>query len=145
MLGYQMKREVVTGILEENQVRAELRYLIEHFSKSGEESCDVLYGFAWGNDYYSGNEWPCESVKLSSLESKVAAVEQRNIGSLANDDLFIKVGGIEFLFCHESDIHISFETTNPEIEHFYERWITNGFNPSEWIKDDPNGLGTKVR
>jgi len=140
-----MKREVVTGILEEDQVRDELRYLVDHFSKNGEESCDVLFGFAWGNDYYPGNQWSYESVKLSSLESKISDVERRNIGRLANDDLFIKVGGLEFQFCHESDIHISFETTSPGIEHFYDRWLTNGFNPSVWIKDDSKGPGTRVR
>jgi hypothetical protein len=140
-----MNREVVTGTLEENQVRAELRYLIAHFSNSGEDSCDVLFGFAWGNDYYPGNEWPYESVKLSSLDSKISEVENRNIGSLANDDLFIKVGDISFQFCHESDIHISFETTNPDVEHFYERWLANGFSPGEWIRDDPKGPGTRVR
>ena len=140
-----MKREVVTSILEENQVRAELRYLIEHFFKSGDESCDVLFGWAWGNDYYPGNNWRYESVKLSSLESKISEVEQRNIGGLAHDDVFVKVGGIEFQFCHESDIHISFEARNPETEHFFERWLTKGFDPSEWIKDDPMGPGTRVR
>jgi hypothetical protein len=129
-LGNEMKREVVTSILEENQVRVELRYLIDRFSKNGEEYCDVLFGFAWGNDYYPGNEWLYESVKLSRLESKISEVEQRHIGRLTNDDLFVKVGGLEFQFCHESDIHISFERISPEIEHFYERWLNKGFNPS---------------
>ena len=140
-----MKREIVTRILDENQVREELRYLTEYFSKNGDESCDVLFGFAWGIDYYPGNEWPYETVKLQNLEAKILEVEQRNIGSLTNDDLFVKVGGIEFQFCHESDIHISFKKNNSEIEHFYQRWITKGFDPSEWLKDAPKGPGTRVR
>ncbi len=140
-----MKREVVTAILEENQIRDELQYLIDYFSKNGNEFCDVLFGYAWGNDYYPDNEWFYESVKLSGLKSKIFEIEQRNIGSLSNDDLFITVAGFEFLFCHESDIHISFETTSQAIEHFYERWLTMGFHPSEWIKNNSKGPGTKVR
>ncbi len=105
----------------------------------------MLFGVAWGFDYYPENEWPYESVKLASLVSIVSEVEQRDIGRLSKDDLFIKVGGLEFLFCHESDIHISFEATNPVIEHFYARWLAEGFSPSEWIKDAPKGSGTKLR
>ena len=140
-----MKREVVTRVLEEDQVRGELRYLIDHFTENGEESCEVLFGWPWGNDYYPGNEWSDETVELASLGSKISEVERRNIGRLTRADLFIKVGGIEFQFCHESDIHILFETTGPEIEHFYDRWLAKGFNPKEWIKDDPKGPGTRVR
>ncbi len=141
-----MKREIRTSILEEEQIRGELGYLIKCFSEKGQESCEILFGYAWGVDYYPGKEWSYESVKLSKLEVKISEVEQLEIGSLANDNLWVQVGGLEVLFCHESDIHILFKTTNSEIEHFYERWLTLGFNPSEWIKDDPRGgIGTKVR
>jgi len=140
-----MKREIKTNILEEEQVRGELQYSIKYFSEKGFESCEILFGFAWGIEYYPGNKWYDESVKLSELEAKISEVEQREIGSLASDDLFVQVGELKVRFCHESDIHIAFETTNSDVEHFYARWLALGFNPSEWIKDDPEGPGTKVR
>jgi hypothetical protein len=140
-----VKREITTSILEEEQVRDELQYLIKYFSEKGFESCEILFGSFWGIYYYPGDKWYDETVKLSELEAKISEVEQLDIGSLSNDNLFVRVGGLEFLFCHESDIHILFKTTNSDVEHFYERWLALGFNPSEWIKDDPEGPGTKVR
>ena len=140
-----MKREIITGILEEDRIRQELRYLIDYFSERGHESCEILFGFAWGNDYYPGNEWPPVSVTFLNLESTISDVEQRNIGRLSTDDLFLTVDGLEFLFCHESDIHLSFETATPVIEHFYERWRMQEFQPSEWLHNTSKGHGTRVR
>lgn len=140
-----MKREVVTKILQEREVREELKYLIEYYAAEGEESCKVLFGFAWGNDYYPGNEWPEEEVPLQELLQKVESVEKTGIGRISQDDFFIYVGELEFLFCHESDIHIIFLKHKPEIEHFYGRWEKQGFKPSEWIKDQKVGPGTRVR
>lgn len=140
-----MKREVVTRILAKPEAERELEYLVEYYTEKGEQNCKVLFGFAWGNDYYPGKEWPEEEISITELPRKVKSVEETGIGNIGGDDLFVYVGGLEFLFCHESDIHIIFSSHVPEIEHFFSRWVTQGFEPSEWIKDQKIGPGTRVR
>ena len=140
-----MKREIVTKILERTKILEELAFVAEYFESKDEDSCELLFGFAWGNEYYPGNEWPYESVKLNNLVEKVVDVEESGIGRLGSDDLFIKVKNLEFQFCHESDIHISYEEVTHEAEHFYERWQQQGLEPSEWLKNELKGPGEKLR
>ena len=140
-----MKREIVTRILERPQILEELAFLAEYFESKGEDSCELLFGFAWGNEYYPANEWPYEAVKLKQLSEKVADVEQSGIGRLSSDDLFVKVRNLEFKFCHESDIHISYAEITPDAEYFFERWHGQGFEPGEWLKSDIKGPGERLR
>jgi hypothetical protein len=140
-----MKREVLTYPLSKQQLREELRHFVEFFSDKGNATCCVLFGSAWGNDYYPSNEWLEETVALGHLIAKVEEVEAAGHGTLGTDDLFLKVSGLEFLFCNDSDIHISFVEHQPDIEHFYQRWKELGFKPAEWLKNERHGPGERVR
>jgi len=140
-----MKREVLTYPLSEQQLRAELQHFVEFFSAKPVAACGVLFGSAWGIEYYPGNEWLEEDVALGNLVAKVAGVEASGFGKLGHDDLFLNVQGLEFLFCNDSDIHISFVEHQPDIEYFFERWKQLGFRPAEWLKTERHGPGEKVR
>jgi len=140
-----MKREVLTYPLSEQQVRAELAHVVEFYLAKGATTCRVLFGFAWGNKYYPSNEWFEEDVALINLSAKVAEVEATGLGRIGSDDLYLRMDDLEFRFCHDSDIHISFIEHHPEMEHFYQRWKMLGFKPAEWLKDEPHGSSKKVR
>jgi len=49
-----MKRVVLTYPLSNLQVWEELQHLVEFYAAKGISRCSVLFGFAWGNDYYPG-------------------------------------------------------------------------------------------
>ena len=141
-----MDRQILTTILNDSQLREELTWMVKHFKSIGVENCKVLFGFSWGNEYYSNPKWVEEEIPLSWLLTKVSEVESTGIGSLGRDDLFVWVSGVEFQFCHDGDVHIHFnEPTNSLVEVFFERWQCLGYKPSEWVKTTERGPGTKVR
>jgi len=140
-----MQREVLTHPLSEPQLREELRYFVEFFSAKDIASCAVLFGSAWGNKYYPTKDWLEEDVPLSSLLAKVEEVEVSDFGALGSNDLFLKLSGLEFLFCNDSDIHIFFSEPNHDIEHFFQRWKQLGFKPAQWLNTERHGSGQKVR
>lgn len=140
-----MEREILTYPIEKDQVHDELVFFVEYFSGKGFEDCEILFGFAWGIEYYPGKDWPYEKIKLSNLIEKVDEVEASGIGSLGYDDLFIKIADLEFRFCNDTDIHIYFEKSNEDIEFYYTRWKQLGYQPAEWIKNQKNGPGERVR
>lgn len=145
MLGIKMEKEILTYPITREQMNNELLHVVEYFTEKGVKNCSVLFGSAWGNDYYPGNEWPNEEVKLCQLVKKVKEVEATGIGAIGKDDLFVKLEGLEFLFCNDSDVHIHFSAHNEDIEHYYARWRELGYNPAEWRKNQENGPGERVR
>jgi hypothetical protein len=140
-----MRREILTYPLSKQDLREELRHFVAFFGGKGVATCRVLFGSAWGIHYYPGKEWSEEEVALTNLITKVEEVEASGIGKLGLDDLFLKVPGMEFLFCNDSDIHVFFTKHHPDIESFYQRWKTLGFKPAEWLKNERHGPGEKVR
>ena len=47
-----MLREIVTSPIERKQLHEELDFMVQYFLEKGVTTCTVLFGFAWGNDYY---------------------------------------------------------------------------------------------
>ncbi len=140
-----MEREILTYPITCKQLNDELSFVIEYFSKKGIEKCNILFGFAWGNEYYPGKEWPEEEIELIDLIQKVKDIEASGIGVLGKDDLFVKLLGLEFRFCNDSDVHIYFYEHTEDIEFYYTRWKGLGYRPAEWLKNQKNGPGKRVR
>ena len=140
-----MQRELLTDPLTGKQLREELHYFVEFYAAKGISSCSVLFGHAWGIKYYPTKDWLEEDVLLRSLLAKVEQVEASGLGRLGSDDLFLKLPGLEFLFCNDSDLHLIFAQADPDIEHFFQRWKRLGFRPAEWLKTERHGPGQKVR
>ena len=140
-----MEREILTYPIAKEQVQNELSFFVKYFSKKGLLSCKILFGSSWGNEYYPSNEWSYQEIEVSQLVQKVKEVETSGIGALSKDDLFIKINSLEFLFCNDSDVHIYFTEANDEIEFFYARWKQLNYRPAEWIKNQNNGPGKRVR
>ncbi len=141
-----MEREILTNILNKEQLYVELKFIVEYFIENNIHYCDIVFGFAWGMEYYPTEEWNNEKIYFRELIKKVHEIEKTNIGSLGRDDLFIKLPNLEFRFCNDSDIHIYFdEENNKDIEFFYSRWKNLNYEPSEWIKNQKNAPGERVR
>jgi hypothetical protein len=140
-----MLREIVTSPIERKQLHEELDFMVQYFLEKGVTTCTVLFGFAWGNDYYPGNEWFDEEIPLEKLVEKVREIEESGIGALGKDHLCVNVSDLEFQFCNDSDIHIRFTESNNDSESFYLRWKQLGYQPAEWVKNKENDPGKRVR
>jgi hypothetical protein len=140
-----MEREILTYPISRTQLNDELAFMVEYFSNKGVEKCSVPFGFAWGVEYYPGNEWNDEEISISELIDKVHEVETSGIGAIGKDDLFVKVQGLEFRFCNDSGVHIYFSGTNNDVEFYYSRWKQLGYQPAEWLKTQEKGPGERVR
>jgi hypothetical protein len=135
---------IITKTLDVTRLREELSYLAHFFQIQGSVACKVVFGFAWGNEYYAG-DWVPEDTPIRELEAKITSVEASGLGALARDDLYVTIAGVEFLFCHEGDIHLEFDASRDVAEHFFERWRDLGYRPAEWHGAAGDGLGVKVR
>ncbi len=105
----------------------------------------MLFGWAWGNDYYLSDEWQSEQIALAELSAKVREVESSGIGGFGADDLFVEINGYEFTFCHESDIHLEYEVGSEITEALWERWSKKGYSPAEYLQNDERGPGELIR
>jgi hypothetical protein len=137
-------RCIITSQLDAAALRAELSYVASYFSARAHVTCKILFGFAWGNEYYDG-DWIDEEIALDSVAAKTREVEASGFGRLGRDDLYVSVSGLEFQFCHESDLHLRFDESDDAVEHFFGRWGGLGFAPTEWLCDSKEVPKTKVR
>ncbi len=99
----------------------------------GRSRCKRILGHAWGEHYPDGG-WTAVDLPLEALVGEVLRVEAAGFGELGYDDLYVTIPPItlEFRFCNDSDIHLSFEEPSEITEHFYQRWRDLGFQPAEW-------------
>lgn len=141
-------REILTYPISAAQVNEELEHFVHFFLDRGYEHCDVIFGFAWGNQYYPTNAgWNPIRMPIDVLIDEVRRVERSGWGELGSDNLFISIPGVplEFRFCDDSDIHIAFEDPCETTEHFYQRWKSRGFSPAEWEKLEDRRTGKRLR
>jgi hypothetical protein len=139
-----MKKEIVTHTITQAQVRDELKFLVNYFKGDEFKSCQVLFGYPWGLEYYSGDEWKYEEVELQNLLAKIQELEKANLGEIGLDDIFIKINDLEFRFCHDLDIHLSFIQVTPDVENFFSHWKDLGFNPTVWKHEKEHTLGKQI-
>jgi hypothetical protein len=132
---------IVTGPVEAAQLYEELGHVAHYFKAVGHDACKTVLGFAWGNEYYAG-DWLKEVTPLQDLTSKIQGVERSGLGRIGSDDLLVCVAGLEFLFCHEGDIHLDFDTPNEATEHFLLRWRDRGYLPTLSSSDVGQSGGT---
>lgn len=135
-----MNLEIVTYPLENQDFRSELAFFVTHFQSIGHETCDVMFGWAWGIDYYPNDDWVYETVFLSDLVSKIEGLEQNGLGELGYNDLFINIIDTCFHFCNDSDIHLKYSQSNQAVEFFYDRWQQLGYKPRRYAKDKTGKL-----
>ena len=123
---------MLTYPVSSTQLWDELAFTLEHLGECGIPECNVLFGYAWGNEYYADDQWVAEPMALSDVIAKVTEVEGRGIGRLGSDDLYLEFPTFSFLFCNDSDVHLRFCEDAPLVEFFFSRWERLGYKPAEW-------------
>ncbi|HLA60801.1 MAG TPA: hypothetical protein VK626_01025 [Nitrospiraceae bacterium] len=133
-----MAQEILAYPTKPEAIKEELRYLANYLGAHNHKTCEVLFGFAWGIEYYPDKDWTYLEFQIEKLVEEVEQVETLGRDRLGDHDLFIRLPktGLEFLFCHHCDIHLTFEERNEIADFFNQRWDSLGFNPEERLKPD---------
>ncbi|HET6431576.1 hypothetical protein [Dyella sp.] len=124
-----MSGELLTRPLSREELDDELSWLVQALSSRGVASCQVLFGFAWGNGYYPTAKWEYEQIALGELVAAVDSVEERGLGRLGWDDLWVQLAepAVEYRFCNDSDLHLKFAEPSWVVELTQARWQERGF------------------
>ena len=107
------KREILTNPLSKEQFWAEFRHFVAYFLNMGISECSVLFGFAWGIEYYPGKDWIPETIPLEELEARNSRI-WKDVASVSSDTT-ISLSSLPRLnsaFANDTDIHIVFESTS---------------------------------
>jgi hypothetical protein len=135
---FRVNRQLLTKVLQESQLRVEFTHVLKYFAEHGIDSCKLLFGWPWGIDYYGDRPWVEEVVAIAAVGEKVAAIEAEGTGRLGAHDLHLYVETLQFKFCHESDIHLTFLEGDEHAKHFEIRWAELDYGPRERIaRRDP--------
>lgn len=110
-----------TRILNEFEFKTEFDCIIKTLEQNHVGEVEILFGWAWGNDY---KDWIPFPTKVTNIVSEIDKPQKQNLEQLGNDDIFITLPKlkIEFLFCHERDIHLSFNNANEIVSSVIGSW-----------------------
>jgi len=127
---------VLTGELTRDQMWDELRHTAAEFQRVGALICNVEFGFAWN----LADDEKARTVASAHVEALIRDHERLGAGLLGEDDVRLRVDGIEVLFCHDSDVHVFHDDERRSlVAGWVERWISLGGSPSFWRRDPKTG------
>lgn len=88
---------------------------LESFLPQFEGEVDVMFGWAWAMEFYN---WEERTMPITMVRGEVQSAESQDFGSLGDDDLYVRVKShdLEIHFCHEGDLHISFDAVGNMVE-----------------------------
>lgn len=131
-------KQIKTKELSSETIWTELRDFLKWVESQGLREAEILFGFAWGNYIYPTKDWVYIKLPLADIETRLKDEEKNLTGKLGSDDLYIRHPDLPFelQFCHESDIHIWFESTSPMLGTIFADWKRKGFAPTEWMKEN---------
>lgn len=110
-------------------VREDFEKFVTQLESTPSETVYVVFGFAWGNEVYK-HDWLELALTGNELRTRVAEAEAEGLGAIGSDDLYIKIPvlGVERLYCHEADIHVtSADPEHPYVSAERQRWLDRGW------------------
>src|SRR5262249_24318621 len=118
--------ELTSGILSRDEYLHAVKQVAEFLRTAGVREVLVAYGF--GSDCPDEPLYQDVPMALDRLHPFLAKAETADYYRLAKDNLHVNdgTGRIEFLFCHESDIHFISQDRGL-IERLKELWLAEGF------------------
>jgi len=122
--------EIITQTLTTEQIRNELGYIVDFFRAHGTEELTVRYG--WSCNLPMDELWQDIATTAEGLPRLVERSIADGLYPIGDADLFIRdrPGRVEFLLCHESDVHC--ESTDMEIvEQVKQQWQKRGYGGYE--------------
>ena len=101
--------EIVSKELSAAQILAEIPEIVHAFRRMGLEELTVVFGWASGQEI--DRWWHPHFMTLDNLESFVRQHVEDGVFLPGESDLHIcdRANAVEFLLCHESDIHLRTE------------------------------------
>src|SRR5687768_15887041 len=111
--------ELSTGYLDFEQLDAEVVNIADDLLAFGVETAFVTFGF--GCERGKAVQWEEIPVPVRDLVQFVAESESEGMFELGEADLHVRAGGVEFLLCHERDVHCSGEEC-PLLAAVRKRW-----------------------
>ena len=115
---------IFTKVLAETEYKNWLSEIIEILKNNDIHEVEILFGVAWGNEY---KDWTPFKVDVEEIVNEIKEAEKMNVGRFSHDDFFIMVSEIEveILFCHECDMHLSFNDQNRVVSAIINEWEIN--------------------
>lgn len=127
---------VLTGELTREQMQGELRHVVTELQRAGVLTCEVEFGFAWN----LADDEKVSAVALVEVEAMVKDQEHLGAGVFGEDDVRLRMDGIEVLFCHDSDIHVLCKDERYRLViGWADRWSALGYSRSFWRRDPKTG------
>jgi hypothetical protein len=139
-------RRLIAVPVDPAEIRSEFQRFLDQAKSNGWTELKVRFGFAWETpaERDSGLE---EILTPAELAERVDAAESVGQGRIGEDDLYLTsaANGVEHLFCHDADIHL----TGPEDSEYLEsegtRYAFLGWVVYESIKSGEEAIFGKVR
>jgi len=140
-------RQIVTKELPSEVIWQELHAVLAAFESRGYKEAEILFGWAWGNHVYPTKDWEYFRLPLPEIELRIKQEEANQNGKLGSDDLYLRQSDLPFevQFCHESDIHIWFESPFPLIDVLTSDWKAKGYAPRELVKQNEKWTERQAR
>jgi hypothetical protein len=123
------KNTIFSKFLEEKEVWEDLRALIERFRKYGINEVELSIGYAWDSQI----KYSAKRVALEKIVPEIKMLEKNTSGKFGEDDLTISSNDPEFaiLYCHDNDIHLFFNDSNPIVSETVAYWDKMGWKGAE--------------
>jgi hypothetical protein len=117
----QYKNTVYTRQLSREECKQCLDEIIDILKNNEVPEIEMLFGFAWGNDY---KDWTPFLVSSDEITIEIDKAERSGTGDFFNDDtfFFLPEFDCEILFCHDCDIHLKFDQSNMVVTAIIEAW-----------------------
>lgn len=117
---------VRTPYLNSSQRQSELYFLLELLYSHEVDGVELLFGAFWGNDY---RNWTPVFVYINEIVAEIALAESTQAGTFEEDDFTVIVNkyNAEILFCHEYNIHLSYNEENKFVNSLVAHWKNISF------------------
>ncbi|RVT47004.1 hypothetical protein [Rubrivivax albus] len=95
------------------------------FAEAGITGASLSFG--WDSELEIEEMWQPYEAPLKSITERVEQAEQDGIVRIGAADIFIHVGSVQLLLCHEGDLHLTGE--GPVVAKLVARWHEQGLEP----------------
>jgi hypothetical protein len=116
------------------EYKSSLDEIVAILKYHNEIEVEMLFGCAWGNEY---KDWTPFIISSEFIMNEIDKAEKTGTGSFYDDDTFLYLDdiGTEILFCHEHDIHLSYNETNELVTNILDAWEAKGIIQEKRIKE----------
>ena len=122
--------EIRTGLLNIEQLKTELETVIARFNSKNVQQVTVMYGFDCELD--QAELYKEITIDVSDINAFIKCSESEGIYKFGDNDFYISVKPLdmEFLFCHESDVHFT-SSDNEIFAQIKQEWQNEGYEAYE--------------